>query len=375
MKKYLKIYFKETLCLLIIIVLSLLNMKKAYFLDAKYINCFIKELSYIIVGIIIYISIYKINFKYIFKSRYFLYFLNIFLLLYVLLFSKEINHIKAWINLGFISFQPSELIKFTYPLIAINLNKNKKYFLSILYFIIPSILILIEPDTGNFILLLIIFLFLIYNKKTKKLIKFIMFIFFISITSLLIIFNYNKNILIKLFNGSLYYRFNRIINYKNNLQIKNSLIGIGSSNLLPINKSKILIYIPEGITDFAFAFFIQNYGIILTLVLLISYFCFIYFLYNKYIKKRNYYEKRILGSFLIIISFQSIYNILMNIGLLPIIGIPLPFFSYGGSNIITYIFFYALATKKGKIILDKDNNNYKNNYHKVLGYKRVDYKD
>ncbi|MCR5788177.1 MAG: FtsW/RodA/SpoVE family cell cycle protein, partial [Bacilli bacterium] len=65
-------------------------------------------------------------------------------------------------------------------------------------------------------------------------------------------------------------------------------------------------------------------------------------------------------------TYQSIYNILMNLGLVPIMGIPLPFFSYGGSNVITYMIFFSLITKKISSIEDKDNNNYKNNFHKDL---------
>ena len=55
----------------------------------------------------------------------------------------------------------------------------------------------------------------------------------------------------------------------------------------------------------------------------------------------------------------------MNIGILPIMGIPLPFISYGGSSILTYTIFYIITNKKISSIEDMDNNSYKNNYHKV----------
>ena len=374
MKKYLKKYYRETIFLSIILILSLFNMKKAYLLNSNYINYFYKELLWISIGIIFYILIYKLKFKYIFKLRYFIYFLNILMLLYVLIFSKNINGIKAWINIGGITFQPSELIKISFPLISIYLVKNKKYFLNLVYFLIPTILILLEPDTGNATLLFFIFIYILINKSNKKYILMSFIVLLIISLSTIIIFKYNNKLFINLFDGSLYYRFNRIKNFNNNFQINNSLISIGNMKLFPIPLSKLLIYIPEGTTDFAFSFFLGNYGCILSLLLISSYFIFTYFLIKKYEKKKYYYSKKLLGSFLVIFIIQETYNMFMNIGLVPIMGIPLPFFSYGGSNIITYFIFYSLGTKTIKTILDKDSNNYKNNYHKVLVDKKYNHK-
>jgi len=365
MKKYLKKYYKESICLFIILILSLLNIKKGYLLKSSYSAYFNKQLIWILIGLILYIFIYKLNFKKIFKIRYILYILNILLLIYVLLFSKNINGIKAWINIKGFTFQPSELTKITYPLAVVNLTKKRKYILPTLLFILPFTLILLEPDTGNAILLFLIYIYLLINKNNKSFIYTCMFIFFILILSLLFIFKYKPDILINLFNGKLYYRYKRIMEYKNNYQINNALIGIGNASLLPIKFNRILIYIPEGLTDFMFSFNICNFGILISLLLVFIYIYFSYLILNKYIKIKNIIHKKLIGSFLTIFIIQGIYNILMNIGLLPIMGIPLPFFSYGGSNIITYFIFYALITKKISSIEDKGNNNYKNNYRKV----------
>ena len=361
MKNYIKKYKIETICLLIMISFSLINIYKAPLLNINYTNYYIKQIIWIIAGFILFIIIYKIKFKYIYKVRYILYFINILMLIYVLLFSKSTNGIKAWINVGPLSVQPSEFIKITFPICAIKLIKDKKYFLSLMLFIVPSILILLEPDTGNFILLLFIYIYLLINKNNKKIILLISVILLTIFISSIIIFKYYSKVMISLFNGSLYYRFKRILEYKNNYQINNALIGIGSSKLLPIKLNRLLIYIPEGITDFIFSFNICNYGIILTIILLISIFTFSYKLLSRYHHKLYYYKKKLLGGFLTIFTIQSLYNILMNLGLVPIMGIPLPFISYGGSNIITYFILYALITKP---ISYKDSNNYKNNYHK-----------
>lgn len=366
MKKYLKRYYKETICLLIIITFSLLNIKKGYLLKESYNNYFNKQIIWIILSLLIYFLVYKLNFKKIFKLRYIFYMFNIILLIYVLIFARSINNTKAWINIFGFSFQPSELIKITYPLIAIKYFKNKKYIIPTILFLIPFILILLEPDTGNALLLLFIYIFLLINKNNKKIIYTsislcILFAFFT-----MFIFKYKPNLLINIFNGKLYYRFKRIIDFKNNYQINNALIGIGNAKLFPIPIKKIIIYIPEGLTDFMFSFHICNYGIIFSILLVATYMYFTYLIFKKYKNTRYIFQKKLIGEFLTVFISQEIYNIFMNIGLLPIMGIPLPFFSYGGSNIITYFIFYSLITKKISSIEDKDNNNYKNNYHKVL---------
>jgi len=367
MKKYINKYKIELLIITTIIFLSLINLKLAYLLNDKYQGLLTKQLMWILIGIFISIIIYKIKLKTIYKYRYIIYTFSILLLIYPLIFSKDINRIKAWIKIGPIVIQPSELMKIAYPIVAINLIKYKKYLLSFILYLIPTILIIIEPDTGNALFLTIIFIYLILNKKNTKYIFLTIFITTMISTFVILSFKYYPQIYMNLFNGSLYYRLKRILSFNNNYQLNNALIGIGSSKLLPnyINK-KLLIYIPEGITDFIFSFSVCNLGIIVNILLILLYIIFIYILIKRFYKTRYIYQKKLLGSFIIIFSFQFVYNIFMNIGLVPIIGIPLPLFSYGGSNIITYLILYFLTTKKLSSIEDKDNNNYKSNYHMDL---------
>ena len=192
----------------------------------------------------------------------------------------------------------------------------------------------------------------------------IVLLFIIPLASSIITFKYKPEIFIKLFNGKLYYRYKRIFNY-DNLQIENALISISGVKLLPNSFKSIVIYIPEGVTDFMFSFAIPSIGYIFSLLLLISYFYLITSFINRYSKKRYYYQKKLIGTFTIIFTMQTIYNILMNIGIFPVMGIPLPFLSYGGSNIITYFILLSLATKKISPISDRDNNSYMSNYHMV----------
>lgn len=364
MNKFIKKYYKYIIPLTIILVFSLLNIYKGYLLKNIYKSYFKKELIILLISIFIFYIIYKIDFKYIYKYRYLLYILNIFLLIYVLIFSPKINGTKAWIDFKIFNFQPSELLKITLPIVIVPLIKEKKYIKSIILFIIPSILILLEPDTGNFVLISILFFYLLYNKKSKKILNLIILILSIIAVSTIIFFKFNPSLLTNIFNGKLYYRFERIFNINNNIQTKNALIAIGSSNLFNFNLKNINIYIPEGITDFIFAFNIENYGYISGLIIITMYFILIINLSNKYIKIKNNYKKKIIGSFIVLFTSQFLYNLFMNIGLLPIMGIPMPFLSYGGSSIITYTIMLSILTKKISSNEDKGNNNYKKNFQK-----------
>ena len=125
----------------------------------------------------------------------------------------------------------------------------------------------------------------------------------------------------------------------------NALIGIGSSdflNLIPLNK----IYIPEAHTDFIFSYIITNFGFIFGFIIFILYFLMDVYLVNKLFNIENSEVKCVLMAFTIMFLFGQVINISMNLGLLPIMGIPLPFLSYGGSTIIIYFLFLGIAFKK-----------------------------
>ncbi|MGN1337274.1 MAG: FtsW/RodA/SpoVE family cell cycle protein [Candidatus Coprovivens sp.] len=333
--------------LFILIPILLLNIISLFYLsNTEYLT---KQLSYIIIGYILLFLSYKINYKYIIKLLKPIYIINIFLLLLVLIIGKEINGSKAWLHIFNISIQPSEITKLVLLLTLPYLVNKKKPLLTLpILTIIPSLLTFLEPDTGAIIIYIIILLSSIRFTRIKKqyIIIFILLIIAFITTNLSLYF-YNKDIIISIYGNKLFYRIDRLTSFLNKDNIQNiySLISIGSNNLL---------YIPENHNDFIFASIISKYNILITIILITSISTIIIYLINITNKKRtidNIYNYTLLN----ILLFSFFYNILMNLSLLPIIGIPLPFVSYGGSYLlILYLMIgFSINPSKNMVLEDK----------------------
>lgn len=339
--------------LLILNILSLFNMFNAKIISEVYINAFYKQLIWFIFGYLIIFIFNKLKIsKKIFRLSNYFYIFSIFLLILVLFFGKNINGAKCWLSIFGFSFQPSEIVKITLTLSLINVLNNTKIMnlkdeliLIIKYFIltiIPSILVFLEPDTGAVINYLIILIIILFNSKLNKwwYISFIVTLL-LGVFSIFIIFFFFQDTLINLIGTSVFYRMDRIINFTNgnSYQLENAFITIGSASFFGCGFNKILLYIPEAPTDFIFSFSIGNFGLFSAILILLSYLSIDIFLIIQSSNVKNNKFKLFINAFLGIFLFHQIYNIFMNIGFLPIMGIPLPFLSYGGtSSLINYLF-------------------------------------
>ncbi len=316
---------------IILIPILILNIISLFYLHST--SYFNKQLLYLFLSYIILFIFSKIKTKYIFKYIRYLYIFSIFLLILVLLVGREIHGAKAWLHLFGFSIQPSEITKLILTIYLAYLTyKNKNIILLIILTIIPSILTFLEPDTGAIIFYLIILISSIKYSNIKKkylIIGISIILLFIGIN--ISLYFINKDLLINIYGTKLFYRIDRLISFKeqNNIQTINSLISIGSHNL---------IYIPENHNDFIFASIISKYNPLIFITIIIC-FASILLYYIKYISKKKNISNIFNFIILNMLLFQIFYNILMNLSLLPIIGIPLPFLSYGGSYLITL---YAL---------------------------------
>lgn len=336
--------------LLILFIISIINMKKIGSIINLYENYYIKQIIWFSLGSIVMTIIILVKPKILFKYSNLLFWSNVILLILVLFFGKTINGSRAWFNLGFFSFQPSELMKFSLALYLCNILNKKKYqnkdlkliLKAIFITLIPSLFVFLEPDTGAIIIYFIITIgIIIVNKINKN-----WYILFILIITLILglfgyLYYFNQDLLIKLIGTSFFYRVDRILTFVNNdsFQLNRALIAIGSSKLVGINN---YVYIPEAPTDFIIALSINNLGILSFIIILLCFFILDGYFLFKLFKLKNLKSKMFYAAFLLMFIFAQIQNIGMNLGLLPIIGLPLPFLSYGGTNIIVYFMFLGV---------------------------------
>ena len=354
-RKNLYLNLKIIIALFIFMIISLISIYSSQkLLPSAYNNLFIKQLIWYIIGFIIIFIIYKSKNNFIYEHSEILYIIsNIFLVL-VLFFGKESNGAKCWFEIPGIGYlQPSEFVKIFMILILANIldkfnKENKKNIFkselkviikSFITVLIPSILTFLEPDTGIVFIFLSIYIIMLFSAG----IRFRWFIcFFIIVGGIvsifLILFFCYKNLFINIFGTNFFYRMDRLLDWKNGsgMQLTNALAATGSAGMFGYGLGNTPIYFPEPQTDFIFSIFASNFGFIpvISLILIILFFDMqiIKIALNNFGKYR-YIVCGIFGMLL----FQQIQNIGMNIGLLPITGITLPFISYGGSSLISYM--------------------------------------
>lgn len=281
-------------------------------------------------------------------------------------FIRSINGTTAWIILpGLGSIQPSEFMKvlmvirtgslieahfdsLSFSNTRTDLQLFAKVFITNL---IPMILILLQPDTGiPIIILFSIGSMLMTSPIQRKWIVSAFGIIILVFLSILLIYHFMPELFSQL--GG--YRLKRISGWLNpeatmkneGYQLYTSLLMLGSCGYFGCGIKKRIISIPEAHTDFIFTVIAQNFGLLGTISALVLCVLLDFHLSSLIFQETNPYRKRIKTGLFSCIVFQQVQNIAMVTGLLPITGIPLPFFSYGGSSILSSMLILSLFLPK-----------------------------
>lgn len=342
--------------LLCFAVISLITIYSAStYISVALGNLALKQLLWYLVGMVLVFVLLKIKNDYLYRNVWILYGICNFLLFLLLLFAPEINNSKCWFVIpGIGSFQPSEFMKIILILTLGSMVHNykmkysnpslKEEFLFLLKTLavvaLPSILTFLEPDTGVVIIYLIIYISILFLSGIRT--RWFVLAFLgiaILLGGILGVYFFQKDLFIKFFGTDLFYRLDRIFDWKSGsgLQLENAMAAIGSAGLFGHGFNHTPIYFPESGTDFIFAVFASNFGFIgaFGLILLIAYFDLKVLSLTR--RKIRDTDKYVLIGILGMLVFQQIQNMGMTVGLFPITGITLPFISYGGSSLLSYM--------------------------------------
>ena len=354
MKKMYKFKFNKQIIysLIVFSIISLLSVYSA----GNLINnntLVIKQTIWFIIGIFVIYIITKTKNINIYKHYKILYLIGNITLILLLLFATPINNSKCWFNIfGIGTIQPSEFMKIILIItnaMVIYENRNKKDYIIVfkvfIITLIPSILTFLQPDTGMVLIYFVIsFVMLFVSKINIKWFTTSIFVIVLFLSLFLSLYFYNSETFINIFGTNFFYRIDRLLDWKNGagMQLNNALTGIGSAGLFGFGFNNTPIYFPEPQTDFIFSVFATNYGLIGSFFLLILIVYFDINIIKIGINVRSKQEKYIIAGILAMLLYQQVQNIGMNIGLLPITGITLPFISYGGSSLISYMIIIGL---------------------------------
>ncbi|MEG2322713.1 MAG: FtsW/RodA/SpoVE family cell cycle protein [Bacilli bacterium] len=340
--------------LFLFIVISILTIGSAQNLIATN-TLVIKQILWYIAGFAVAYFIMFIGNDFIYRNAWILYILGIISLICLLIFATPINNAKCWFSIpGLGTIQPSEFMKI---ILIITLGtmihkfndeysnptvREEFYFLIKVGIIvlIPSVLTFLQPDTGVVLIYLLITVTMLFISGIRYRWFIIALTFFIALLlGIVILYFVNTDLFIKIFGTDFFLRIDRLLDWSSGsgYQLENGLTSIGSGGFLGMGLNKTPIYFPEPQTDFIFAVYANNFGFLGAILLILLLLLFDIKLIILAIKNTNLTNKLIIAGIVGMLIYQQFQNIGMTLGIMPITGITLPFISYGGSSLISYM--------------------------------------
>ena len=311
---------------------------------------FLSQFAFFVAGIIIIFLLSQLDINLLFSTSGILYIVSILLILLTALIGRNVRGSIRWIDLGFFNLQTSEIIK---PLLAVfysqylsrnDLRTRQSFAIFLGLAMIPVILVARQPDLGSALTLLFLSLALLaVTGHLKRLL-------IIGTVFLAVFLPFEARIL-KPYQRQ---RLESFINpYKDpkgaGYNVIQATIAIGSGGLwgkgVRLGTQSQLNYLPERHTDFVFASFAEEFGFLgITVVFSVYFFLFSKFLKIAGLLRQKNYSLLSLSVFFIFV-FQTVVNIGMNLGVMPVTGITLPIFSYGGSSLLSFAILIGLELR------------------------------
>jgi rod shape determining protein RodA len=297
----------------------------------------------------IVISFFNIRFWH--QFAYLFYAVILIFLIWASVYGVKASGSQRWINLYFINLQPSELMKiaiivclsrYYHRLNLERVNSFQNILIALVILILPIMLVISQPDLGTSILIGLSGIVIIWLAGLNF--KYFLYSFFILLISMPFVISFLKP-----------YQKLRVLTFLNpdkdplgaGYQIIQSKIAVGSGGLTGKGFLKgtqsYLEFLPEKHTDFIFTLFAEEYGFLGSLGLLLIYIIIIYRVLKIGSISRSYFAKLFCYGYGSAIFFYVTVNMSMVLGLLPIVGSPLPIMSYGGSSMLATMIGFGIV--------------------------------
>lgn len=303
------------------------------------------QLLWFVVALLIGFLVSLMHPKNYFRFSYLIFGANVVMLIGVLYLGKTGMGAQRWLELGPIRFQPSEFMKISVVLVLSRWLSTRKpgkemgfkeMFMPCILVAFPAFLIIKQPDLGTGLILILILAVMVFYRRLKM--KTILILGLTALTLVPLVYQY----------GLKDYQKRRILTFINPTEDARgsgynaiqSEIAIGSGRILGKGFKKSsqasLNYLPENHTDFVFSVFNEEHGFFGALILIVLY--LILFLRMVWLTGivLKFYDSLLIIGLMSIFFWHTFINMCMVTGLMPIVGLPLPLFSYGGSSLLTF---------------------------------------
>jgi rod shape determining protein RodA len=304
---------------------------------------YLKQTFWLLIGLVLMITVAFIEYRFYSDFGYIVYAVSLFFLAVVLAYGIITSGAQRWIKIGFINFQPSELVKISFVLAMAKFFHRppgrEGYSLKHLPFpflllVIPMILILKQPDLGTAIILALVFFSILLFVKIRW-------------SSLLAIVLVGASILPLVWRFLKDYQKRRIITFFNpdldplgaGYHLIQSKIAVGSGGIAGKGFMKgtqcKLGFLPEQQTDFIFSVLGEEWGLIGSVLVVLLYFSLILWGLRIAVQAKDRFGAVLSFGVVAILFWHIFINMAMVLGLMPVVGIPLPLLSYGGSFLVS----------------------------------------
>jgi rod shape determining protein RodA len=316
------------------------SFTKGRIIDYTYIH---HQIIWVVLSLVSILIVIIVGYRRLLEASYVFYALGILLLIYVILVAQPRLGAGRWVSVIGINIQPSELMKLILILtlarfLSTNLyqeNALRGTFIALVLTAIPMFLIMIQPDLGTALIFIPVAVSMLYIWGFRLRYILLMFIMFIAGSPLFWLFlkDYQKARLMVFINPNL-------DPLGSGYTIIQSKIAIGSGGFLGkgwlAGTQSQLNFLPEHHTDFIFSCIGEEWGFLGAVLLLLLFYYIIINGLNVARESTNMSKKLLATGICILIAMQMVINICMCIGLMPVVGLPLPYISYGGSAMVVF---------------------------------------